>query len=207
MSEANWDIAPSDATHHGFVNNPDIIAWYRLEELPWGRQQWSFVYSDNGILDVAGWRCLREGEFPLALPLTPRPIVTAPILDEWVQGEGLPPVGIECEFAVDYLAENSSLYKKDIKAGTRVRIIAHIENPIYDIAAFWYKDENGNNVVRQAVAEAFRPLRSDEDIAAENAKVKRREYVDNLLKELGYPPFSEARQVIKNLYDKGVLGE
>lgn len=206
MSEVNWNIAPSDATHHGFINNPDIIAWYRYEKLPAGKFQWSFVYSENGILDTAGWKRLRMGEMPLALPLTPRPIVTAPpILDEWVPGEDLPPVGVECEFAVDYLAENSSLYKKDIKAGTRVRIIAHIENPIFDIAAFLYKDENGNNLVRQAIADVFRPLRSDEEIAAENAKVKRREYVDNLLKELGYPQFGEARQVIKNLYDKGMF--
>ena len=209
MSEVNWDIAPKDATHHGKINNPDIIAWYKYETLPAGGFQWSYWYSELGVLNVGGWKYLRQGEIPMALPVTPRPTFVAPPIlnNEWVPGQDLPPIGIECEFAVDYLAENSSLYKKDIKAGTRVLIIAHIENPIYDIAAFLYKDENGNNLVRQAIAEVFRPLRTEEEIAAEKAKVKRRKYVDDLLKELGYPQFSEARQVIKNLYDKGMFTE
>lgn len=209
MSEVIWSIAPKDATHHGKVNNPDVIAWYRYEQLPNNGFQWSFWYSDGGILDEKGWSHLQPGQRPLALPLTPRPTYTAPpiLINEWKPGTDLPPVGAECEFAVDYLAENSSLYKKDILAGTRVRIIAHIEGDVFDIAAFLYKDENGNNVVRQAIAEAFRPLRTEEEIAAEQAKLKRRNYVDGLLEELGYPQFSEAREVIKNLYDKGILGE
>ncbi len=209
MNEVNWNVAPVDATHHGKINNPDVIAWYRYESRPNDSFQWSYWYSELGILNVGGWKPLPAGQIPLQLPLTPRPTFVAPpiLRNEWVPGQDLPPIGIECEFAVDYLAENSSLYKKDIKAGTRVLIIAHIENPIYDIAAFLYKDENGNNLVRQAIAEVFRPLRTEEEIAAEKAKVKRRKYVDDLLKELGYPQFSEARQVIKNLYDKGMFTE
>lgn len=52
VNQANWDIAPKDATHHGFINNPDIITWYKYEninEVP----TWSFWYSENGILDIA----------------------------------------------------------------------------------------------------------------------------------------------------------
>lgn len=208
MSEVNWDIAPIDATHHGKVNNPDTIAWYKYETFN-DEPSWSFWYSDRGILDSCGWKRIPRTDVPAALPVTPRPGYSAPPIQtkDWVVGNDLPPIGVTCEFAVDYLAENSSLYKQDILQGTNVQIIAHIENWPYDIAAFLYKDENGNKVVRQGIAEAFRPLRTAEEIAKDEAKLKRRKYVDNLLAELGYPQYSEVRDVIKNLYDKGILGE
>lgn len=203
MSEVNWDIAPVDATHHGKVNNPDTIAWYKYETFN-DEPSWSFWYSDLGILDSCGWTRIPRMELPAALPVTPRSgFVAPPILkDEWVPGQDLPPVGIECEFAVDYLAENSSLYKKDIKAGTRVRIIAHIENPVFDIAAFLYKDENGNNLVRQAIAEAFRPLRTEEEIAAEEKEI----FLKTFAKNIGAGKEGGEYALLSKLYDHGYIG-
>lgn len=206
MSEVNWDMAPADATHHGKVSKQaDLIAWYRYETLPTGGFQWSFWYSEFGILDEGGWQRLHKGGIPMALPVTPRPSFQAPpiVTNDWVPGQDLPPVGIECEFAVDLLAKNSSLYKKDIKAGTRVRIIAHIENPIYDIAAFLYKDENGNNIVSQAIAEVFRPLRTEEEIAAEE---KKEAFLKMFAENIGAGNEGGEYALLAKLYDHGYIG-
>ncbi|AEO14567.1 hypothetical protein PSPTOT1_3768 [Pseudomonas phage phiPto-bp6g] len=204
MSEVNWDIAPVDATHHGKVNNPDIIAWYRYESLENDNFQWYFLYSELGIPVVGGWCPLPAGQWPLQLPLTPRPKSVEPVtkVSDWIPGTDLPPVGIECEFAVDYLAENSSLYKKDIKAGTRVRIIAHIENPIFDIAVFLYKDENGHKLVRQAIAEAFRPLRTEEEIAADEKEAFLKMFAENI----GAGNEGGEYALLSKLYDHGYIG-
>jgi hypothetical protein len=74
-------------------------------------------------------------------------------------GEGLPPVGTVCE----YNDLTNSLW-------LRVKVLAHFDNKV-PVAVFIPDNESQNKTVDQAIAECFRPIRTAEQIAAEERQI------------------------------------
>lgn len=200
IEQVNWDIAPQDATHHGHVNNKDVIAWYKYEVTLGGMAKWSYWYSDNGILTSTGWCALPAGGIPMQLPLTPRPgFIAPPFKKEWIPGETLPPVGEIVTLVTDTLAEHSSLYKVDSFAGDDVEILAHFvaDNGV-DVAVFICKG-NGGKFVKQGIAKLFKKLDTPEEKTAR----KRESDLTKLHNEFAVA--ESQQQLINSLYDNGRL--
>lgn len=202
VNQVNWDIAPKDATHHGYVNNPDIIAWYKYENMN-NVPVWSFWYSENGILDVGGWNPLATGDVPLALPLTPKPEYIAPpiIKDKWIPGETLPPVGSIVSLSIDLLAEHSSLYKIDSFAGDEVEIVSHFESDKGLDVAVYIQNAQGGKIAKQGIARLFKEL----DTPEEKKERQREKDIKSLLKEFNIPIGSnkDVIDLLIELYDTG----
>lgn len=77
---------------------------------------------------------------------------------QW-DGKGLPPVGTWCE----YIGE-----KHGLESGAHVEIIHHFHAGAADVAVFIYSKGIGmGRHVAQSIAENFRPIRTPEQIAAE----------------------------------------
>lgn len=109
-------------------------------------------------------------EFP-GLEVTKRPALrgrytAAEAAPETWNGEGLPPVGIECEQAPRGVAEHARkvLWRK-------VRIIAHVEDSRLTGRVAVYVPTEGQANCDQAVAGCFRPIRNAEQIAAEERQI------------------------------------
>jgi hypothetical protein len=76
---------------------------------------------------------------------------------EW-NGEGLPPVGVVCEI----------LQNKTTSIWVSVKIIAHVtDDPRFNPIAIYIPEGDPSATVGQAVASTFRPIRTPEQIAAE----------------------------------------
>lgn len=199
-NQVNWDIAPSDATHHGAIINPNVVAWYKFDNSS-GQARWSYWYSDGGILNEKGWQMLSVGMAPMTLPVTPRPGYIAPPVNGWREGIDLPPVGTVAIFDRDQGPDDSGLFKMAISKGTEVTIIAHFISNGINIAAFTYRAEHGGIVVRQAVAAPFLKKLTSEEIAEK----KRIEVVEKILREFNLPKYSDQREFLNALYDKGYI--
>lgn len=200
VNQANWDIAPKDATHNGFINNPDIITWYKYEninEVP----TWSFWYSENGILDICGWTELDKGNVPLAIPLTPRPEYVAPpiIKEKWTPGVTLPPIGETVAIAADVLAENSSLYKIDSLEGDEVEIIAHFQSDKGVDVAVYIQKAGGGKFVKQGIAKMFKALETIEEKTVRLHKSN----IRKICEEIGVDDNSDEGRVISEMYHAG----
>ncbi|MBK3437450.1 hypothetical protein [Pseudomonas sp. MF7448] len=84
-------------------------------------------------------------------------------------GKGLPPVGTVCEFAGGTNCPEDP-FDKDLKEGDEVTIIAHFKDGESELAAFTFNPRNlsrGNACVEQGMHGCFRPIRTPEQIAAE----------------------------------------
>lgn len=93
MSQIDWSKAPEDATHHG--RGDDCCYWAKQVD---GKQ----YFINIARWDSGRWKEVTERydvEF-----LTSRP------KSEWT-GEGLPPVGLTCEFMWNYKREGSEYVK------------------------------------------------------------------------------------------------
>jgi hypothetical protein len=99
-------------------------------------------------------------------------------------GEGLPPVGTVCEC-------RSTLTGDDWK---EVEILAHFKAP-GAVAAF--VPTSGYRQVAQAIAGCFRPIRSPDQIAAEERKGAIHEMVDHLKR------WTSVQELCGHLYDAG----
>lgn len=181
VNQVNWDIAPSDATHHGHVNNKDHIAWYKQTQGENGVTQWAFWYSKDGILDLKGWTDIPNGQPPMQLPVTPRPVVKLERRPEdikWSVGYDLPPIGLTVELSQKLTGADSRMFKWDAEKGAEVKIIEHIKGEMfgdYDVAVFLYKMPDGTTRVRQAVARVFKKVRTAEEKAAEAERLRKAE--------------------------------
>lgn len=108
---------------------------------------------------------------------------------EW-SGNGLPPVGTVCEY-------------NDLKnpQWIRVVILAHFNNRV-PVAVFIPDNESQNRTVDQAIAECFRPVRTAEQIAAE----ERQRAIENLgewLSESCSIPTPYLWEAAQKIYDAG----
>ncbi|HGN2642955.1 hypothetical protein V3399_29755 [Pseudomonas aeruginosa] len=119
-------------------------------------------------------------------------------------GQGLPPVGTVCEFA-GCTPSTEDPFDKDLREGDHVTIIAHFKDGNLDLAAFTFNPQarnpdRGTACVEQGAYGCFRPLRTPEQIAAEEREKsieEMRELVGDIDK---VPTWSDA---LAALYDAG----
>lgn len=108
-----------------------------------------------------------DGTYPCVGPGCWEVVATRP--QKW-NGEGIPPIGSKVEFYSDDF-ENEDYWNKDLTNGCEVEIIAHITSNVSqreeDLAVFVFEYSHGNRQVEQAVACCFRPIKTKEQIAAE----------------------------------------
>lgn len=123
---------------------------------------------------------------------------------EWI-GEGLPPVGTVCEFAGGTACPEDP-FDRDLKEGMKVAIIAHFKCGDFTLAAFTFDPENqdrGMLQVEQANFGCFRPIRTPEQIAAEEREKSVLAAMESTA-SLGISDSSK-RILIERLYDAGLL--
>lgn len=150
MTQIDWSRAPEGTTH--WDENPSRIgSFMKLERGKW------FFWPVGETLETRWHAWNREGRNDLT-GLVPRPIT-------W-NGEGLPPVGLEVEICDS--DEPHEAYAKHI--GEKVKIIAHdvlngddegLPVAVYSYDCSWGKGYHA------LVAGKFRPIRTAEQIAAE----------------------------------------
>lgn len=87
--------------------------------------------------------------------------------EEW-NGEGLPPVGTVCELVRPN--EMTDSFSDFLETGSRVSIIAHFQSNGGMVAAFTYQGCGKETQVDKGSEENFRPIRTPEQIAAEERK-------------------------------------
>lgn len=193
MNEAivNWDEAPEGVTHYGYSALSGLFGdWYIYENHNW--KYWD-KWADS-------WYACAGNNKPVHSYIIARPVVDDTV---WVPGKDLPPIGTTVALTFDSKAENSSYYKLDCKAGDEVEIIAHFTNKLGIHLAAYVSYADGVGFVKQGIAQVFKALPTPE----EKAKEVRRNTVNQILDDLGYPVHGEARDVIKYLYDKGYLAK
>lgn len=148
----DWNSAP-DATHYD-KRKGCIPAFMRQAADGIG---WEFRKTNGS------WMYYGELTDEQAAKLNKRP---AP----WT-GEGLPPVGMVCEFQ---FLEESHQFKAELVHGHRVTVIAHYAGVTGRmVAAFTFDYEDGNARDVESATEAhFRPIRTPEQIAAEERELE-----------------------------------
>lgn len=112
-------------------------------------------------------------------------------------GKGLPPVGTVCEFAGGTNCPEDP-FDKDLKEGDEVTIIAHFKDGESKLAAFTFNPRNlsrGNACVEQGMHGCFRPIRTPEQIAADEREAR--------LKEMIALVGGSSRRSAEALYDAG----
>jgi hypothetical protein len=119
------------------------------------------------------------------------------LIPAW-SGEGPPPVGTVCEFHGAGAACPDDPWHPDLKDGDHVTIIAYFNDSVGQVAAFTFKARNENIAaiqVEQARPGAFRPIRTPEQIAAE----ERAKAIKEMLSIVG----GSEHRVCVELYDAG----
>lgn len=119
-------------------------------------------------------------------------------------GQGLPPVGTVCEFAGGTRCPEDP-FDPDLMEGMEVTIIAHFKDGDSNIAAFTFNPRNlsrGNAVVEQGMQGCFRPVRTPEQIAAEEREKAVDEMVTVWKRTMGRFA-EEERGLAAMLYDAG----
>lgn len=117
-------------------------------------------------------------------------------------GEGLPPVGTVCEWAGCTFAPEDPK-EPDLHIGDHVKIIAHFKDGEFDLGAFTFNPQihnpdRGTAWVNQGSHGCFRPIRTPEQIAAE----ERDKAIDEMAQDLG-KFFSNPKVSARTIYDAG----
>ena len=182
-SKPDWKSAPEEASHWGdsahSVGGKWIEGFYKETD----PGEWSVWFDSrwiSGCEENTDWNERFES-------LTPRP--TAPT---W-NGEGLPPVGTLCE-----IAASTDRLKVSYTEGAKVKIYANFtDDRGVELAAF--VDEIGN-VGGVAIAKCFRPIRTPEQIAAEERERAVMEIYERANKQGG-----SVLSMLMEAYDAGCL--
>lgn len=142
-----------------------------------------------------GWTVPLHTAYGLRIEDCNRPLIKRP---EW-NGEGLPPVGTVCEFA-GFNPEET--LPSDPIIGDRVTVIAHFKSGSIDVAAFTFfvPPEFEYLQVAQGAYGCFRPIRTPEQIAAEERSKSIAEIVKLVGWEYGVVGSDEAAA---RIYDAG----
>ncbi|MEW5700285.1 hypothetical protein [Pseudomonas synxantha] len=152
----DWSKAPQ-ATHYT-PGNPEeglnAVYWRVIEGVT--VKAWA-VRSGGSIAE-----CLSSCAFDLNRPDA--------IVKAW-DGEGLPPVGMVCEWAGCTFAPEDPR-EPDLHIGDHITIIAHFKDGEFDLAAFTFNPrihnhDRGTAWVNQGAHGCFRPIRTPEQIAAD----------------------------------------
>lgn len=140
MENIDWDKAPEWATMHGYAGPDRHEVW--MDDCKYtycdGRQGGIEFHFGGGFAS----RSIQEID-----SITERPSPS------W-SGEGLPPVGVVCE--VDYCEQ-----------WQRCEVIAHFQQRCGMVAAFTVEFGDGAKSLDAFGAESFRPIRTPEQIAAD----------------------------------------
>lgn len=153
MNAIDWSKAPEGTTHFGPNHDFLVENWFKRDECGWS------------IWECARWAVCRGG----LQKLREETMVQRPPVQPW-SGEGPPPVGTVCEFHGASAACPYDPWHPDLKDGDHVTIIAYFNDSVGQVAAFTFKARNENIAaikVEQARPSAFRPIRTPEQIAAE----------------------------------------
>jgi hypothetical protein len=200
---SNLDSPPVGATHYIGVavgrSKVDIHSWWMREP------------GDNWYLWAEPSR-----QWALDTPSARQKNLMKPIHEslrkkEWT-GKGMPPVGTVCEFAGGTPCPEDP-FDKDLREGMRVTIIAHFKSGDFTLAAFTFDPENtdrGMVQVEQGSFGCFRPIRTPEQIAAEEREKQKSEIIGACLRKIGganspITSASSVADVIGALYDKGLI--
>lgn len=114
---------------------------------------------------------------------------------EW-DGVGLPPVGTVCEFKIPEEFDQASPWRSELRSGHVVEIVHHYDTGISKCAVFKFKVDFGH-LVEQATADCFRPVRTPEQIAAEEREAE----VNRMVATVSMLDKGWARKVCYALYD------
>lgn len=155
MIKIDWRMAPDWAEGHG------LISWQGITELWINAEQYVVVGREGGPYPWGGGtgdtrHNHTRGQVEY---ITPRP-------ERW-NGEGLPPLGAVCEFQGDCAACSSDPWHRDLHDGAQCTVIAHFKSGSLEIVAFTFEDAGGNIQVEQSLPGALRPVRTAEQIAAD----------------------------------------
>ena len=162
MSEQiDWSKAPEGATHRGAIN------WFKSD----GEKVYTF---DGAVWHPASW------EIWQLAPFAKRPSIHA---DEW-SGEGLPPVGVVCRKCYNSPDEyyNVKILAHDDHCGD-VAIYRWIEGPLdgeLDQSTMHLNMASGSNAHW-----SFRPIRTPEQIAADEREAAIKEMTAGYSKDSG----------------------
>ena len=146
MNTIDWSKAPKNATHALMLGDQIEFAWAKYPE-GGGHASFHATYDNDAsrtdfYMERSGWKIVScRGTFP--------PIHSIPHWD----GSGLPPVGAVCEHQP----------YEDKQDWHKVEIIAH-KNTGLPVAVFW---DEANKKATDSSLEAFRPIRTPEQIAAD----------------------------------------
>ncbi len=108
----------------------------------------------DALVDKREWQAAVDALYPKLV-----------VAEAW-DGGGLPPVGTVCEFRIPEEFGDVSLWRQELRNGHMVEIIYHYDSGISKCAVFSFKVDFGH-LVEQATADCFRPIRTAEQIAAE----------------------------------------
>lgn len=189
---ANWKLAPSDAEKYNSANG----YYYK------GKRPNLLVHIDGGWTDSA---LMARNEKFVYRPAKPKP---------WSGPEdGLPPVGTVCEFAGGTECPEDP-FDKDLKEGMKATIIAHFKCGDFTLAAFTFDPENpdrGMVQVEQATFGCFRPIRTPEQLAAEERERTRKIGVAQMMEHIHFSLpkelWGECEPACYALYDAGFKRE
>ena len=120
------------------------------------------------------------------------------ITRQW-NGEGLPPAGAVCEFQGDCAKCPSDPWHKELHGGVRCTVIAHFKSKSLDLVAFTFVKADGNSELEQSLPGALRPIRTPEQIAAED----RDKAVDQMQEVFWRANSGEVREGLAAIYDAG----
>ena len=169
MSEIDWSKAPEGATH-----------WMQ-ESCDWLEGFWKRVGAANYFYEKGEW--VFSGGKPFGHPkLIARPSPA------W-SGEGLPPVGTVCEYIGG---------KHGMPDPWPAEVIHHYHGGACMVAAFLYT-RDGQTRVAGAIDSCFRPIRTPEQIAAD----EREAAIKEMLEDAGRPDTAKTRDQAQLLYDAG----
>lgn len=154
----DWSKAPEGATHWDTGMNNRVAGWMRLDG-----GIWYWWPAEDAFSCLKKWHASLNQHMVKSEGFVARPT-------SWA-GEGLPPVGTVCQFAGGFSCEEDP-FDKDLREGDKVTIIAHFKDGPAELAAFTFNagkrnPGRGTACVEQGSSGCFRPIRTPEQIAAE----------------------------------------
>lgn len=189
MNHPNWKTAPERATHYqhprdnsGFYN----AVYWRLDAHGIPAEAWS-VHGENFFYHPSPTHTIDQFDERLI----PRPTELA--LPAW-DGQGLPPVGFECEI---HGTVGQELRRQEF-TWVPVLVIAHTDFGGAPIAVA--KAIDGTATLGWGTAIKFRPIRTPEQIASEERKRAIKAMLDEAV---GESPSSDSIGLCTLLYDAG----
>lgn len=189
MGQIDWSKAPADATH--WDANPNRVgSFMKLERGNW------FFWPVGETLETRWHTWNREGRNDLT-GLVPRPAT-------W-NGEGLPPVGLECEQRIDFkkapaytiinLTELGVDVQKHLPRFQKVKIL-------YASEKYVVSEANGVECMAPSSCVEFRPVRTAEQVAAEQRE-KAIDAMNAIAVESVRLKGHTGRETCETLYDAG----